>query len=71
MDKTGVKMSINTDFSKILSGYSNKWIALSADNSKVVGVGSSPKEAVKKANKNKEYNPILTKVPENCETFIL
>ena len=61
----------NTDLSKLLKGYSNKWIALSADSSRVVGVAENPKEAVKQAHKNKEKNPVLTKTPENYGTFIL
>jgi len=61
----------NTDLTKLLKGYSNKWIALSADSSKVVGVADNPKEALKQARTNKEQNPILTKAPQTCSAFIL
>lgn len=61
----------NTDLRKILKGYSNKWVALSADSSRVVGVANTASEAVKKAHKNKERSPILTRTPENYGTFIL
>ena len=61
----------NIDLRKVLKGYSNKWVALSADSSKVVGVANNPGEALKQAHKNKEQNPILTKTPENYGTFIL
>jgi len=61
----------NTDFRKILKGYSNKWVALSADSSKVVGVGDNLKEAIEQADANKEKSPILTKMPIDCGTFIL
>ena len=61
----------NTDFREILKDYSNKWVALSADSKKVVGVDEDPKVALKQARENKEDNPILTKTPENYGTFIL
>lgn len=61
----------NTDLRKVLKGYSNKWIALSADSSKVVGVADNPKKALEQAHTNKEQNPILTKVPKSSGTLIL
>ena len=64
-------MAKNTDLRKLLKGYSNKWIALSADNSKVVGVADNPKEALEQAEVNKEQSPILTKAPQTSGAFIL
>ncbi len=64
-------MAENTDLREILKGYSNKWIALSADSSKVIGVADNPEEALKQAHMNKEQSPILTKTPKNYGTFIL
>jgi hypothetical protein len=64
-------MTINTDLRKVLKGYSNKWVALSADSKRVVGVADSPKEALKQAQANKEQNPILTKAPQSHSAFIL
>jgi len=64
-------MAENIDLRKVLKGYSNKWIALSADSSKVVGVGDNPKEALKQAQTNKEQSPILTKVPKSSGALIL
>lgn len=61
----------NIDLRKLLKGYANKWIALSADSTQVVGVADNPKEAIKQAHAQKEQNPILTKTPENYGTFIL
>ena len=61
----------NTDLRQILKGYSNKWIALSADSSKVVGVADNPKEAQEQAHTNKEENPILTRIPEKYDTLVL
>ena len=64
-------MAENTDLREILKGYSNKWIALSADSSKVVGVADNPKKALEQAHTNKEQSPILTRVPKNSGAFIL
>jgi len=66
----GGEMGMNTDLSEILRGYSNKWVALSFNCSKVVGVGNSPKKALEQAHKNKEENPILTRVPKDWTTLI-
>jgi len=64
-------MAENTDLRKVLKGYSNKWIALSADSSKVVGVANNPKRALEQAHRNKEQSPILTKAPKSSGAFIL
>ena len=61
----------NTDLSELLKGHSNKWVALSADSNRVVGVAGNPKEALKQAQDNKESSPILTKTPKHYGTFIL
>ncbi len=70
-EERGVRMVENTDLRKVLKGYSNKWIALSADSKKVVGVADNPREALEQAHTHKENNPVLTKTPENYGTFIL
>ena len=64
-------MAENTDLREILKGYSNKWIALSADSSRVVGVADKVADAIKEARQNKENAPVLTKTPEHYGTFIL
>jgi len=61
----------NTDLRKVLKGYSNKWIALSADSREVVGAGRTPKKALEQAHTNKEPSPILTRVPKKSIAFIL
>jgi len=61
----------NTDLRKVLRGYSNKWVALSADSRKVVGVADNPKEALKQAHINKEQAPILTRAPKTSGALIL
>ena len=50
------------DLSKILLPYEDKWVALSEDNKKVLGVGDTLEQARKQAEKtNKKY--IFLKVP--------
>jgi len=61
----------NIDLRELLKNYSNKWVALSADSNKVVGVADNANEALQQAHNNKEQNPVLTKTPENYGTFIL
>ncbi len=62
-------MAENTDLREVLKGYSNKWIALSADSSKVMGIASNPKKALERAHKNKEQNPILIRAPQNSVVY--
>jgi hypothetical protein len=61
------------DFSKILSAprLRNKWVAISGDETKVVGVGTSPKEAIRESIAHGEKEPKLTKVPKHPESYIL
>ena len=53
---------------RILSEASpNSWVALSSDESKLVGRGTTYDEAVDDAEKNGETDPILIKIPDNWE----
>jgi len=49
----------------------NSWIALSGDESKVVGKGSTYREAVDRARENGEEDPLLIKTPEAWNDLIL
>jgi len=64
-------MAEKTDLRELLKPYSDKWVALSEDSSKVVGVGDTPKKALEQASSRSEKNPILTRVPEHYGTYIL
>ena len=64
-------MTINTDLRKLLVGHKGKWVALSADNKRVVGSANTPKGALEQARINKEKNPVLTGEPEDNSAFIL
>jgi Family of unknown function (DUF5678) len=45
----------------------NSWLALSCDESQVVGRGDTYGEAVEDAEKHGETDPILVKIPDNWE----
>jgi len=45
----------------------NSWVALSSDESKVVGRGNSYEEAVNDAQKHGENDPLLIKIPDTWE----
>jgi len=64
-------MAENTDLRELLSALSNKWVALSSDGNRIVGVADNPKGALEQAKINKEPDPILTKTPKHYGTFIL
>lgn len=59
------------DLSKILSRYSNEWVALSHDERKVMGHGETITQAVMQARKRGEKDPVLTRVPKDYSTYIL
>jgi hypothetical protein len=48
----------------LLGAKPNSWVALSDDESKVVGTGSTYREAVDATRKNGEEDPLLIKTPE-------
>jgi hypothetical protein len=45
----------------------NTWLALSSDESRVVGRGETYGDAVAEAEKNGEVNPVLILIPESWE----
>jgi len=49
----------------------NSWIALSADESRVVGKGDTYAEAVAEASRAEEADPILIKTPEDWSPKVL
>ena len=59
------------DFSRILRGYSSKWVALNPQTTRVVAVGNSPKIVIEKARKNGVNSPVLTRVPKDYGAYIL
>jgi hypothetical protein len=59
------------DYSVLLKGHQNKWIALSSDTKRVVAVADSAREAIAKAKESKENDPVLTKTSENNGALIV
>jgi hypothetical protein len=59
------------DLSKILEPYSNEWVALSKDETRVVASGKTVKETLQKAIEKGERSPILTKVPKEYGNYVL
>jgi hypothetical protein len=49
----------------------DSWIALSGDESKLVGSGSTYREAVDAARQNGEEDPLLIKTPEAWNDLVL
>lgn len=59
------------DLSKLLGNYSDEWVALSEDESRVVSNGKTVEEVLEKALVNGEKNPIITRVPKNYGNYVL
>lgn len=59
------------DLSKILEPYSDKWVALSCDEKKVIASGNTVKDVLRMAKEKGETKPILTKVPKNYGNYVL
>ena len=49
----------------------DSWLALSADESAVVGHGSKYREAVNEAKQNGEDDPVLIKTPQEWNDLVL
>jgi hypothetical protein len=50
--------------------YKGLWVALAKNEETVLGFGKEINQAIKKANKKGEGNPILFKVPKNVTKFV-
>ena len=61
-------MMIDEERVRILSeAKPNSWVALSSDESRVVGRGDSYEQAIEDAQKHGEDDPLLIKIPDNWE----
>jgi len=63
-DTTALKID-HADLSDLLAPYSNKWVALSPDESRVIAVGITPLGVIRNAQEMGILNPILTHVSKN------
>ena len=59
------------DLTKILAKYANCWIALSADERRVVASGKHPQQALKKAKAKGERDPIMMWAPKEHSAYIV
>ena len=65
------EFKIAIDLSKILKPYSDEWVALSGNETKVIASGKTVKEVLKKAKEKGENSPIITKVPTEYGNYVL
>ena len=59
------------DMSPIIKKYHGLFVALSADRKTVFGQGTTPHEALNIAFQKGYKNPILTKIPEEMQSYLL
>jgi len=59
------------DLRKALANYANCWVALSADERRVVANAKHPAEALKKAKAKGEPDPILMWAPKEHSAYIV
>jgi len=65
------KTLLRIDFSQLLATYPNQWVALTADESKVVASGITPVEVLERAQQAGVTNPILTHVSKNHTPHVI
>ena len=59
------------DLSKILAKYANCWVALSADERRVVASAKHPQQALTRAKAKGERDPILMWAPKEHSAYIV
>jgi hypothetical protein len=60
------------DISKLLINVpKGAWVALSADEARVLAYAADLAEVVKKANELGESDPVIVRVPENASSLVL
>ena len=59
------------DLSELLRPYRGKWVALSQDETKVLGSGATIDEALEGAHREGEQQPIVIRVPESVAAYLL
>ncbi|MBE0433565.1 hypothetical protein IBX73_08900 [candidate division WOR-3 bacterium] len=62
-------MNKNSNYGKMLLKYRGKWVALSRDEKTVIAAGNSLPEAIEKASKTKEKQPIYVMVSNTIGNF--
>lgn len=59
------------DLSKLLARYANCWVALSADERRVLATAKHPQQALKKSHQEGESDPILMWAPKTHDAYIV
>ena len=59
------------DLTGVLKSYVNRWVALSSDQTRVEGSGTTPSEALADAKSHGETDPILLFVPAVSGAYVL
>ena len=59
------------DVSKLLAKYTNCWVALSADERRVLATARHPKQALNKAHQQGEPDPILMWAPKTHDAYVV
>ena len=58
------------DWTILYKKYRGLWVALADDETTVLGVGKTVKEAILKAKKKSNATPLLTRVPTNLSAYV-
>lgn len=62
---------VNTDLTKVLSKkYANKWVALNAQQTKVLAASRSPKKLMEIINKRRHRDAVVTYAVEDYRVFV-
>lgn len=71
MNKMRMNINKSVDFTKLLQGYKDKWVAITENKEKVISAGNDPKEVVEKARKAGYKNVSVLWAADNYGGFIL
>jgi len=66
-----IRMSPEARIKALRAAPPDSWVAFSADEQRLVAYGKTYEEAVTKAEKNGEPDPVLTKVPKDWSMQVL
>ena len=58
------------DWTNLYRKYKGMWVALADDQTTVLGVGKTVKEAVTKAKNKSSKTPFLTRVPQTLDAYV-
>ena len=65
-----MKMNKSIDFTILLKGYKDKWVAIAEDKKRVVSAGNNPKKVIEEARKSGHKNVSILWATDNYGGFI-